>query len=52
MNVWDYLIIGAIVAALIVAVIVILKNKKKGKCACGCDCANCAGCANFRKDHK
>ena len=52
MNVWDYLIVGAIVAALVIAVIVILKNKKKGTCSCGCDCASCAGCADSRKDHK
>ncbi len=44
MNYWDIILILAIVLAVALAVIKIIKNKKAGKSSCGCDCSNCAGC--------
>ena len=53
-NGWDFLIIGAIVAAVALAIIVIVRNKKRGKtsCGCGCDCSRCGGCSASDKKHK
>lgn len=40
---WVNIIILAVVGGLIVlAVIVLVKDKKAGKSSCGCNCANCA----------
>ena len=40
---WVNIIILAVVGGLIVlAVIVMIKDKKAGKSSCGCNCANCA----------
>ncbi|MCR5150676.1 MAG: FeoB-associated Cys-rich membrane protein [Clostridiales bacterium] len=50
MNIWDYVIIGIIAAAVIIAIAVMRKNKKNGKCSCGCDCSHCQGCAESKKN--
>ncbi|MBQ2469288.1 MAG: FeoB-associated Cys-rich membrane protein [Clostridia bacterium] len=38
MNVWDYVIIGAIAAIAAAAIFVIVKRKKRGGCSAGCGC--------------
>lgn len=45
-------IIVIISCALIVGGVIIksIINKKKGKTSCGCDCANCSGCASQQKN--
>ena len=49
-NLPTILVLGVVVAALIGAVISIVKAKKKGKSGCGCNCSNCPyecnGCNN------
>lgn len=48
MFTWIYenlgtIIIGAILAAVVAAVIVhMIRNKKKGRSSCGCGCSSCA----------
>ncbi len=49
MNFWDVLIIVLIGAVVVFAAVRIVKNKKRGKSSCGCDCANCSGCAAMRQ---
>ena len=49
MNIWDILIIVLLAAVVVFAAVRIVKNRKKGKCSCGCDCANCAGCAAMQQ---
>lgn len=39
---WPTIIVGAIVAAIFIAVIVkMIKDKKAGKSSCSCGCAGC-----------
>ncbi|MBR4542660.1 MAG: FeoB-associated Cys-rich membrane protein [Lachnospiraceae bacterium] len=52
MNHWDIILIIAIVHAVALAVIKIIKNKKAGKSSCGCDCSSCAGCQMHCHDDK
>ncbi len=40
MNVWDVVILAAVLAAAVLAVIRVRKRKKSGGCSCGC-----GGCA-------
>lgn len=36
------IVVGAVTAAVVIAVIVtMIKNKKKGKTSCGCGCTSC-----------
>ena len=42
---WPTIIAGAIVVALILAIVISgIRNKKKGKssCSCGCSCSGCS----------
>lgn len=50
MNTADILIIIAIITALVLAVVKIVKNKRQGKSSCGCDCSKCGMCSCVRKE--
>ena len=46
MNVWDYIILAAVLGAAAAAVVYIFVSKRRGKsvsCGCGCngDCSSC-----------
>ena len=48
MGLWDYVILGVVLAALIAAVIFVRKGKSK--CSCGCDsCALGDSCKKKRE---
>ncbi len=42
MNIWDYLILAALAAAVVLALIKIIGSRKRGKTCCG-DCSRCRG---------
>lgn len=42
MSVWDYVLLAAVAAALVMAVRAILNRRKKGCGGCGGACAGCA----------
>ncbi len=44
MNVYDFLVIGAIAVCFIVSLIITVRKRKKGGC-CG-SCSGCSGCKN------
>ncbi len=44
-------VIGCALLGVYVIISSILK-KKKGKTGCGCNCANCSGCARAKKQTK
>lgn len=49
MNTMDFIIIGVILLAVIIAAAVIIKRKRAGK-GCSCGCEGCDGCReNDRK---
>lgn len=48
MNIVDMILIAAIAAAVIAAVVHIVRSRKKG--GCGCGCSSCEGCTMCRKD--
>ena len=48
-NNWINLVIGGVLlAAAVIAIVVIKRNKRSGKC-CG-DCSKCGGCSMYKKD--
>jgi hypothetical protein len=46
MNIWDYLILAALLLIIIAAARGLKKNRKNGKCSCG-NCSFCEEC-NFK----
>lgn len=44
MNVWDVLVLVAVVAAVVWAVVTMAGNRRRGKRLCGGDCSRCGGC--------
>lgn len=46
MTLLEILVIIACTLIVLGVVVWSIINKKKGKTSCGCDCANCLGCAN------
>lgn len=51
-NIWSIVIGALVLAAVIFAVIKIIKDRKKGKCSCGCEgCAFSNTCHKPKKDN-
>ena len=51
-NIWSIVIGALVLAAVIFAVIKIIKDRKKGKCSCGCEgCAFSNTCRSPQKDN-
>ena len=42
MNPADLVVAALVVGVVVLAVVILRRNKKKGKCHCGCDCSCCA----------
>ncbi len=49
MSAIDIVVVIACALLGVYVIISCIKNKKKGKTSCGCDCANCSGCAYSKK---
>jgi len=49
MTLIEILVIVACSLIVLGVIVLTIINKKKGKTSCGCDCANCAGCAHKKK---
>ena len=50
MNVYDWLIIAAVVCAAALAAIKIIRDKKRGRGCCGSSCSGCCACCGARKE--
>ena len=51
----DYIIIGAVVLAVALVVVHLVKRKKQGKNGCGCGCASCpsaGACPSAQKEKR
>lgn len=42
MNMADILVLLAVGTAIVIAVVILRKNRKSGKSSCGCDCSHCS----------
>ena len=48
---WGNLLVGAVLLAIIVAIVVnLMRKKRNGGCGCGCDCSCCDNHSCSRKE--
>ena len=41
-NTANIIVVAAVLALVVAAVMIMIKDKKAGKSSCGCNCSNCA----------
>ena len=48
MNPADLVVAALVLGAVLLAVVILRRNKKNGKCHCGCDCSGCGQCGKSK----